>query len=202
MKDLRKLTKTELIDILVEEFGYEKSDLKSLVNIELKEMIMKEQQFEKKVENENNGLSVIDDDRICLIANATNSRVTYDSDISHKTYVFLNHGDLQNMKFEELADIKRKNPRFLDWLYVIDQDIREQLEQSPNMYIEPRQLERLFSLNANEMLIEINKYNGAAYEVIAYTARQKCKNNQISDLEKIRALSNKFSWNMEEFFIN
>ena len=105
-------------------------------------------------------MSVFDDNRIVLVMNGTSSKVSYDSDITNKTYVFIDHGDLQNMDYKELAEIKRRFPRYIDdgWIIIMDQDVKEQLGQAENIGIEPREVERLFSLNTNEMLEEISRY--------------------------------------------
>ncbi|MDH2880237.1 hypothetical protein [Bacillus cytotoxicus] len=164
-------------------------------------MIRKEEEFSKKEEQKQNRLSVFDDDRVVLVISATDGRVTYDSDITHKSYVWSDYGDLQTMTYKELAEIKRRYPRYIDdsWLYIMDDDVREQLGQDEKMFIEPKELERLFSLNTNEMLEEISQYNKGAMEVIWCTARKKCKNGSISDLSKIHALCNRFGWDIEDF---
>ncbi|WP_448163662.1 hypothetical protein [Bacillus mobilis] len=201
MKDLRNLKKAELIEVLVQEHGYEKNDIQSRVNFELKDLITKEREFSKTEERQNNGMSVIADDRIVLVSSGIDGKVSYESDISSKSFIWSAHGDLQTMEYKELAYIKRKYPRYLSdgWIIIMDQDVKEQLGQSENAYIEPHELERLFSLNTNEMLETINKYKGSAMEVIWVTGRQKCKNGQISDIGKMRALCTRFGWDIEDF---
>ncbi|MEJ9114191.1 hypothetical protein LAV76_15555 [Bacillus paramobilis] len=201
MKDLRNLEKEELINLLVENFFYEKADLKNKMNIELKETIIAERKFAQNEERQNNGISVIDDNRIVLVASGIDGKVSYESDLTSKSFIWDSHGDLQVMEFKELAYIKRKYPRYLvdGWIIIMDQDVKEQLGQAENIGIEPRELERLFSLNTNEMLERINEYKGSAMEVIYCTARQKLKNGQITDLNKIRSLCTRFGWEIEDF---
>ncbi|EDZ57032.1 hypothetical protein BCH308197_3670 [Bacillus cereus H3081.97] len=198
MKDLRNLKKAELIGILVDQFGYESADLKSRVNFELKDLIMKEQEFSKQEERQNNGMSVFADDMPVLVVNSTSGRVSYDSELSSRTYIFEGNGDFQTIPYRELEEMKRKHPKFLEWLYILDEEVRKQL-QAENTYIEPREVERLFSLETTEMLERINEYKGGSCEVIYCSARQKLKNGEITDLNKIRSLCSRFSWNLEDF---
>lgn len=196
MKDLRNLTKAELIEVLVDNFNYQKSDLTKKVNIELKEMIAKESEFEKK----QSGVSTFADDYIVQVMSGTDGQVSYDDSITHKSYLWTEHGDIQNMFYKELANIKRRHPRYLDegWLLIMDEAIRKQLGQDTAIFIKPQEVERIFDLPTNEMLDEISKYQGAAYEVIFCAARKKCK-GEINDLAKMKALIQKFGWHMEDF---
>ncbi|PEU05832.1 hypothetical protein [Bacillus sp. AFS019443] len=201
MKDLRKFKKEELIEILVKEFGYEKTDLKGKVNIELKEMIQKEEQYSKKEEQKQNGISTFADDYIAQVMCSTSGEVTYESDVTRNSYVWTEYGDTQNMTYRELAEIKRRHPRYLNegWLFILNEDVRAILCGDDSIFIKPDEVERIFDLPTNEMAEEIRRYKHSAYEVIGRNAFLKCKNGQISDLVKIKALVNEFGFHLEDF---
>ncbi|HDR7714963.1 hypothetical protein VSY18_22815 [Bacillus albus] len=201
MKELRKLKKEELIELLVGEYGYEKEDLKGKVNIELKEIIMKEEEFSKKEEKKKTGISTFDDDYLVLVMNNTAGKVSYSSDISHDSYVWTGYGDTQHMPYRELSEIKRRYPRYLNegWLMIRDKDVRKLLCDDDSVFIEPNELERVFSLPTNKMLDEIRKYKGSAYQVLGKTVYNRCKSGVITDFSKFRALIAEFRFDMEEF---
>ncbi|PER23702.1 hypothetical protein CN490_24870 [Bacillus cereus] len=201
MKDLRNLKKAELIEILVEEFGYEKTDLKNKVNIELKEMIQKEEQFSKKEEQKQSGIGTFADDYLVQVMCSTSGRVSYDSDVTHNSYVWTDYGDIQAMTYRELAEIKRRHSRYLDegWLFILDDDVRAILCVDDFIFIKPEEVERIFLLPTNEMVEEIRKRKYSAYGVLAHNAFLRCKNGQIADLEKMKALVNEFGYYLEDF---
>lgn len=201
MKDLRNLKKADLIEILVKEFGYEKADFKGKVNIELKEIIIKEEEFSKKEGQKQNGIGMFDDDYLVQVMCSTSGRVSYDSDVTQNTYVWVDYGDIQAMTYRELAEIKRRHPRYLDegWLFILDDDVRAILCGDDSIFIKPEEVERIFLLPTNEMVEEIRKRKYSAYGVLAHNAFLRCKNGQIADLEKMKALVNEFGYYLEDF---
>ncbi|WP_241138648.1 hypothetical protein [Bacillus mycoides] len=201
MKELRKLRKAELIEILVQEYGYEKADLKGKVNIELKEMIQKEEEFAKKEEKKQIGLSTFDDELLVGVMNNTAGNVHYSSDITHNDYIWTGYGDTQHMTYRELAEIKRRYPRYLNdgWLMVLDAEVRSVLCEDDSVFIKPNELERVFGLPTQEMLQETRKYKGSAYQVLGKTVYDRCKSGEITDFAKFKALVTEFKFDMEEF---
>jgi len=201
MKELRKLKKVELMKILVDEYGYEKEDLKRKVNIELKEMIVKEEEFSKKEEKKQTGISTFDDDYLVPVMNNTSGNVSYSSDITHDSFVWTGYGDTQHMSYRELSEIKRRYPRYLNdgWLMIRDEGVRKLLCDDDAVFIEPKELERVFSLPTNEMLDEIRRYKGSAYQVLGKSVYDRCKSGAITDFSKFRALIAEFRFDMEEF---
>ncbi|EMY4796471.1 TPA: hypothetical protein ACGPFX_002050 [Bacillus pacificus] len=201
MKDLRNLKKVDLIEILVEEFGYEKADLKNKVNIELKEMIQKEEEFSKKAEQKQNGVSTFSDDHLIQVMCSTSGRVSYDSDVTQNTYVWVDYGDIQAMTYRELAEIKRRHPRYLDegWLFILDDDVRAILCGDDSIFIKPEEVERIFNLPTKEMVEEMRKRKYSAYGILAHNAFLRCKNGQVTDLDKMKALVNEFGYYLEDF---
>lgn len=201
MKDLRNLKKAELIEILVERFGYEKVDLKNKVNIELKDMIRKEEEFSKKEKHKKNGIGTFDDDYLVQVMCSTSGRVSYDSDVTQNTYVWVDYGDIQAMTYRELVEIKRRHSRFLDegWLFILDDDVRAILCGDDSIFIKPEEVEKIFNLPTNKMVEEIRTRKYSAYGVLAHNAFLRCKNGQIADLEKMKALVNEFGYYLEDF---
>ncbi|EOV9528290.1 hypothetical protein ACE41A_14135 [Bacillus cytotoxicus] len=201
MRDLRGLKKADLIEILVKEFGYEKADLKGKVNIELKEIIQKEEAFTKNEEKKQSGVSTFSDDYLVPVMNNTSGNVSYFSDVTRNDYVWKGYGDTQYMTYRELVEIKRRYPRYLNdgWLMVTDEEVRKLLCEDESVFIAPVELERVLSLPTQEMLQEIQKYKGSAHQIIGRTAYDRCKNGEITDFAKFRALISKFNFDMEEF---
>ncbi|MDZ5609878.1 hypothetical protein U2I54_23180, partial [Bacillus pseudomycoides] len=139
-----------------------------------------------------------DDDYLVQVMCSTSGRVSYDSDVTHNSYIWVDYGDVQAMTYRELAEIKRRHPRYLDeWLFILDDAVRTQLGQADDMFIEKKEIERIFDLPTSDMLQEIDKHKGS--NIIYVVARTKCKTGQITDLTKIKALANKFRWDMEDF---
>ncbi|MFK4433921.1 MULTISPECIES: hypothetical protein [Bacillus] len=201
MKELRKLKKAELMALLVGEYGYEQEDLKGKVNIELKEMIRKEVEFSMKEEAKQFGVSTFDDELLVKVMNNTSGNVHYSSDITHNSYVWVGYGDSQHMTYRELSEIKRRHPRYLTdgWLLICDEEVRKVMCEDDSVFIKPKELERVFSLPTNEMLDEIRRYKGSAYQVLGKTVYDRCKSGVITDFAKFRALVSEFNFDIEEF---
>lgn len=199
MKEIRKLKKVELIEMLVQEFGYEAEDLKGKMNIELKEMITKELEFSKKEQRKQYGLATFDDDLLVEVMNNTSGIVNYSSDISTEIFIWNGHGDTQHMSYKELAEMKRRYPRYLKdgWLFILDDDVRAVLCGDDSLFISPTKLHGIFELPTHEMLEGIHKYKGSAYQVIAKNAYDKCFGNEIKDFEKTKALVKEFGFEFD-----
>ena len=201
MKDLRNLKKEELIEILVEKYGYKKSDLTGKINIDLRNIITQEEEFSKKEEQKQSGIGTFADDYLVQVMCSTSGKVSYDSDVTHNSYVWTDYGDIQAMTYRELTEIKRRHPRYLDegWLFILDDDVRAILCGNDSIFIKPEEVERIFLLPTNEMVEEIRKRKYSAYGVLAHNAFLRCKNGQIADLEKMKALVNEFGYYLEDF---
>lgn len=79
-----------------------------------------------KKEQKQNGVLTFVDDHLVKVMCSTSGKVSYDSDVTHNSYVWTDYGDVQAMTYRELAEIKRCHSRYLDegWLFILDDGIR------------------------------------------------------------------------------
>ncbi|WP_113937333.1 MULTISPECIES: hypothetical protein [Bacillus] len=105
------------------------------------------------------------------------------------------------MAYCELVEIKRRDPRYLDkgGLFILDDDVRANLCSDDSIFIKPEEIERIFNLPTKEMVEEIRKRKYAAYGILAHNVFLRCKNGEITDLEKMKALVNDFGYYLENF---
>ena len=92
---------------------------------------------------------------------STSGKVSYDSDVMHNSYVWTDYGDVQAMTYRELAEIKRRHPRYLD------DDVRAILCGDDSIFIKPEEVKRIFNLPTKEIIEEIRKRKYSAYGVFS-----------------------------------
>lgn len=67
----------------------------------------------KKEQKQNGVLTFVDDHSVKVMCR-TSGKVSYNSDVTHNSYVWTDYGDVQAMTYRELAEIKRCHSCYLD----------------------------------------------------------------------------------------
>lgn len=158
---MTQLKKQDLINILVEEYGYEKEDLKfdakgnPYTNAKLKQLIKTEEADAQKLEDEelDELESSYDDAHKVPVISGSSGTVVYRSETSNKFWKFTQFGQKDKIPYGELVTMFNKYPRYFfdGWIIIKDKTIVEEFKLT-ELY---KNIERLVS---HETIDEVFKY--------------------------------------------
>lgn len=200
------LKKADLIKILVEEYGYEKEDIKLLTNAKLQGMIKQEELDAEELAHAETALiaketGIKDDDKI-VVMNGLSGYLTHKSKSTGRIWKFSEFGQTDKLPYSEILAIHNNNPKvFKDcWLIVLNKQIQEDfgLVEIYKNIITPENLGQLFDKPLEELEDLINNLPDGMKAVFIERARELYISKQLYDLRIIRFIENKFGFSLED----
>lgn len=206
------MKKSDIIEILVEEYGLKESELKEKKINELKKMLDEldakaEQEKEKRkakkesVEKPKRKQALeLDRKDLIPVINYFNGVFVHTSQDGLSFYMS-KFGDREEIPFGELARLKNRHNSFLmsPVLYIDDEEAVEALSLK-GLYeniVHPESLvDFLINSSVEELEQALEKAPKGAKETMLELARNEIKNGRISDLNKVRMLQVKFDLNV------
>lgn len=154
----KKLTKKELIQILVDEYGYEQEDIKLLTNAKLEGLIRQEEEDAKELEIRETVSYVKekfkDDDQI-LVMNGFSGALTHRSLSTGRVWNFTEFGQTIKFPYSELLTIRYNSPNVFNngWLVVLNQQVQEDfgLTEIYKNILTPQNIDKVFEKNIKEL---------------------------------------------------
>ncbi|PEV64241.1 hypothetical protein CN434_25945 [Bacillus thuringiensis] len=197
LTELKTMKKAELVQFMVDEFGYEESDVKSLTIPKLIKAIQESQAEMAEIERDIKRGSTpkkrqIDRERMITIMNGTMGHVEYTSSKTGETWAFTDYGQTNEMSVGELITIKNQFPRYLrdNWFIMLDDEVVDYLGYS-ELYkhvLNEKQLEEFFELDVKEMVEIMKKAPLGMAQLIAGMSTRKFESGELKDIYKIKAI--------------
>lgn len=204
--------KSELIKILVEDYGYEKEDLKfdaegkpytnaklqALIDAEIADAEEAEVDKYRVVAKEQ---KISDTDKIQVMS-GTIGTVVYRSEISRRVWKFTQFGQMEKMPYEELVAIQnRYNGYFTQgWIIVLDKRVQEEfgLTGLYNNILTPQNIEEVFKKPVDEVESIINGLSDGMKITFCRKAQELYAQNKIESHRVIQLIEQKFGFSLED----
>lgn len=201
------MKKPELIQILVDEYGYEKDDLKLFTNAKLKSLIKQEEEDAKELElNENrvlvkDGTGLKDEDKIKVMSGSVGT-VIYRSDISRAVWKFTDFGQMQNIPYGELVNMKNRFPRYFKdgLIIVLDKTVQDEFKLT-EMYqniLTPDNIDEVFLKNITELEAFIDRLPETMKNTFVSKARELYEKEELVNFQIIRLIEKKFGFSLDD----
>ncbi|PGO60713.1 hypothetical protein [Priestia megaterium] len=198
--------KADLIKILVEEYGYEKEDLKMLTNGKLQAMIKQEEKDAEALENEatlvvaqDNGIK--DDDQI-VVMNGLDGALTHRSTRTGRAWKFKAFGQTDKIPYGELQAIRNMNDRCFTegWLIVLNKQVQEEfgLTEIYKNIITPQNIDEIFNKDVDELEAFIDALPEGHKITFVAKARELFKSGKLDSRRVVDLIENKFKFSLED----
>lgn len=205
--------KADLIKILVEEYGYEKDDLKTLTNAKLQGMIDAEvkeaeelakakAEAEKPVTRMMSRKSAIEDHEEIVIMNGSTGAVQYYSQRTNRTWELTEFGQQDVIEYGELKAIRNRHPRYFKEGYFIVLDPVAQKELGlVEMYeniITPENENNIFSMKVEELDKFVDALPEGQKASFVNMAQDRYDRGQLDSNKIIKFIEDKFNFSFED----
>lgn len=205
--------KNDLIKILVEEYGYEKEDIKTLTNAKLQALIDTEEkelaELEKaKAEAEKpltrimaKKSSIADNEEI-VVMNGMTGTLRYHSQRTNRTWEFTSFGQQDVMEYSELKIIGNRFPRYYreGCLIVLDPIAQKELglvEMYENI-ITPENVNEVFSMKAEELEKFIDALPEGQKMSFVNMAQERVARGELDSNKVIKMIEDKFNFSFAD----
>jgi hypothetical protein len=211
---MTQLKKADLIKILVEEYGYEKEDLKfdsqgkpytnaklqMLINAEKEDAEELEMNAHRVVEKDGTGLK--DDDKVRVMSGSMGT-VIYRSDTSRRVWKFTSFGQIETIPYGELVTIRNRFPRYYQegWFIVLDKKVQDEfgLTQMYQNILTPENIDKVFQTTDIHKLDEFITYLPEGMKnAFINKAMELYNSNQLYDMRIINLIQDKFKFSLED----
>lgn len=208
----KKLNKKELIEILVNEYGYEKEDLKDtegkpFTNAKLEAMIKQEQEdtekanFEETLTPAEKVFEIKDEDMIAVMS-GVKSELIHRSRRTGRMWKFSKFGQVDKMPFIELLKIQNTNPKaFVDCkLIILNKQVVEQfgLEDVYKNIVTPQNLDEVFSKSVDDILDIIKNSPKSLKSTLFSRAKELYEQGKLDSISVKRAIEEEFGISIED----
>lgn len=201
------MKKSDLIKILVEEYGYEKEDIKLFTNAKLQSTIKQEEtDAEEFAKQEDETVIQVkekfkDTDEI-VIMNGVNGALTHRSGRSGRSWKFLSFGQKDKMPYAELLALKNSSPKvFLEgYIIILNREVQEQfgLTELYKSIITPENLTQIFQKDVAELEAFVDGLPNGMKVTFVSKARELHASRELYDLRKIEMIEQKFGFSLQD----
>lgn len=207
------MKKPELIKILVDEYGYEKEDLKfdaegkPYTNAKLKAIIDAEIADAKEAEVNQTRFkvkegSLLKEHDLVKVMSGSTGGVIYRSDISRRVWKFTQFGQMDSMPYGELVAMKNRYPKYFQygWLIVLDQAVQEEFGLT-NMYkniLTPENVEEVFEKSIPDLEVLVNNLPEGMKNTFINTAQRLYNEEKLYDSRIERMIEKKFKFSLRD----
>jgi hypothetical protein len=205
--------KSDLINILVEEYGYESEDLKSHTLAKLKSLIDTERREAEELEKAKAEVqkpvtrmvakkSSISDNEEIVVMNGLTGALRYHSERSNSTWEFETFGQQDAMTFAELKIMRNRYPSYFreGWLIVLDTEVQKELglvEMYKNI-ITPENVDEVFAMNPEDLSKFIDALPEGQKLSFVNMAQDRVENGTLDSNKIIKMIEDKFNFNFED----
>lgn len=211
---MAQLKKSDLIKVLIEEYGYDKDDLKfdsegkPYTNAKLQAIIKAEEEDAKALEESSKVTRVVapksaikDTDQI-VVMNGLTGALVYHSERSNKIWEFTTFGQQETIDFAELKTMRNRYPRFLKegWLIVLDEQVQNEfgLTEMYKNIITPDNEDEIFKMGTDELNTFIDALPDGMKLSFVNKAQQKYTEGTIDSIKVMKFIEDKFNFYFED----
>jgi hypothetical protein len=202
---MAQLKKADLIKMLVEEYGYEKEDIKMLTNAKLQAIMKQEEADAKELQEQDNIVvtkepNLKDDDQI-IIMSGSNGAYTHRGR-NGLVWKFKQFGQQDKMTFGELKAIKNICPRVLEEAYIVvlNREVQQLLgltEIYKNI-IMPENVDEIFSKDVAELEVFVDALPQGMKVTFISKARELFASRKLYDVRVIEMIEKKFGFSLQD----
>jgi hypothetical protein len=206
-----QVRKADLVNILVDNYGYEKEDLKFdaegklYTNAKLQAMIKAEEQDAKELEVESTRKvhvksKIKEDDRI-VVMSGINS-VGYFSERSNRRWKFTKFGQQDLIEYSELVAMRNKYPAYFTqgWIIVLDKAVQEEFNLT-EMYkniLTPENIDDVFNMDVEGLDRFIEAMPEGQKQSLVNNAVERYEANALNNFQVIKYIQDKFNFSFED----
>jgi hypothetical protein len=210
---MAQLKKSDLIKILVDEYGYEKEDIKlltiaklqTLIDTEKKELEELEKakaEADKPVTRVQAKVSKIKDTDEIVVMNGLTGALQYHSERTNSTWEFVEFGQQDVMTYAELKIMRNRYPRFFKegWLIVLDPEVQKEfgLTEMYENIITPENADDVFAMGVEELNKFVDALPDGQKVSFVNMAQEKVEKGQLDSNKVIKFIEDKFNFNFED----
>jgi hypothetical protein len=204
----KKLTKKELLAILVDDYGYEKDDIKMLTNAKLEAMIKQEEKDAQTLEQEETITRVTDDfvqikdDDMIQVMSGVHGGLIHRSGRTGRMWKFTKFGQVDRMPFIELVSIHNMNPRTLEecTLIILNNKVVENfaLAEVYKNIITPKNLDGLFEKSVEELEEIIKSLPHSMKLTFVKRAKELYEQKKLDSVKLINFIQETFGFSLDD----
>lgn len=203
---VKKINKKELINILVDEYGYEQEDIKLLTNAKLETMIEAEKVDADEFENQKTVVvaktSKFKDDDSVLIMNGFGGALTHRSGTTGRLWNFKDFGQTEKFPYSEILTIRNNNPSVFEdgWLVVLNKQIQEDfgLVEIYKNILTPDNIDLVFEKNVDELASFVDSLPEEMKVTFITKAKQLYTEKKLDSRSMVDFIENKFGISLED----
>lgn len=203
---MAQMKKADLINILVDEYGYEKEEVSTLTVAKLKSLIDTEEkdalEYEKSKSATREKYAPVfeDNDRIAVMSGSSGG-------VTHKgrngqVWKFKQFGQQDKIPYGELVSMKNVCPAVLEqgYILVLDKEVAEILGLSKvyENILTPQDIDSVFSKSAEELAGIIDNLPEGLKLAFISRARELYHQQKIYDIRVINIIQEKFGFSLED----
>lgn len=211
-RNLKGLNKIELTKILVDEYGYEKDDLKDektgkpFTNATLQSMIRQEEEDAKQLEVEETVIvakeTKIKDDDLIVVMNGLNGGLTHRSTSTGRVWRFQEFGQTDKIPYGELLRIRNNNPKVFDqgWMIILNRQIQEEfgLTEKYKNILTPENIESVFKKDLDELKEFVKGLPEGMKVTFVNKARELYQSKQLDSIRVVDFIQEEFGISLED----
>lgn len=206
------MKKADYIKILMDDYGYEKEDLKfdsegkPWTNAKLKALIEQEEKDAKEMEEEATRYVVkeskINDSDLIVVMNGLSGSLTHRSGLTGRSWRFRQFGQLDKMPYGELLALKNGSPRVLEecWLVIMNKDVQEQfgLTDTYKNILTPENVDSIFKKDVEELKLFVENLPEGMKATFVSKARELHASRKLYDIRIVEFIENKFGFSLTD----
>lgn len=198
---MAQMKKKDIIQILVEKYGYEEDELKEYTLAKLKEILKKEEDDEQFLELQSN-VATFNDNELILVMNGLDGGLTHRSITTGRIWRFTQFGQVDKMPYHELVSINNMNPKVFTqgWLIILNKDVVQHfgLTEIYKNILTPKNIDEVFKKSIDELNELIDKLPLGMKQTLINRARQLYQERKIDSISLVRFLEEKFGFSFED----
>jgi hypothetical protein len=207
----KKMNKKELIAVLVDNYGYDKDDIKTLTNAKLELMIKQEEKDAEVLERQEAVSSIastveppteLKDDDMIHVMNGAGGELIHRSQRTGRMWKFTRFGQTDRMPFMELMNIYNVNPKCFEEgrLIVLDNRVAEnfRLSEIYKNIITPKNIDELFTKDIKELEVFVkNLPEGMKFTFVNH-ARNLYTQGKLDSIAKKNFIEEAFGFSLDD----
>lgn len=209
-RNLNGLKKSELIDILKNDYGYIEDDLKEdgklYTNAKLRAIIEEEDLDEEDSERRKNMLVSerisIEDSDLITVMNGLSGSLTHRSLSTGRIWRFRSFGQTENIPYSELLTIRNNNPKVFDdcWLVILNPQVQEDfgLVDKYKNIVTPNNIDEIFKKDLDDLEVFVNNLPKGMSVTFFSIARDMYNDGKLDSIQKINFIQEKFDISFDD----
>uniref|UniRef100_A0AB39C701 Carrier domain-containing protein n=1 Tax=Bacillus phage KoopaTroopa TaxID=3234046 RepID=A0AB39C701_9CAUD len=207
------LKKSDLIKILVDEYGYEKEDLKfdaqgkpytnaklqSLIDAEKEDAEVLKSKSQRIVREKN---KKINDSDLIPVMNGLMGGLYYHSERTNRAWEFKDFGQEDNIEYGELLTLRNRAPRMLTegMLIVLDEEVQKEfgLVDLYEHILTKENIDLVFEKPFDEIVKLIDAMPKGTQKTFVDKAQEKFTEGSLDSMKLIKYIEQKFGFSLED----